>query len=154
MAPDLFDHAFEIARSMSGELGERLRSKSHRGGVKVWFDVDDAPRVHFEAQVVARRHVDGADGAVVEVGLHSELKVESANEDELRRWLDDEPRWRPLLGSEAVAGAFLGASKWRRVSDVWLDIDLSTEDPDDLDEIAMEIGSRLADYFEAFEPLL
>lgn len=148
MEPDLFDHAFEIARSMSGDLGERLRSKAHRSGVKVWFDTDESPRVHFEAQVVARRHVDGGDGFVIEIGLHSELKVESANEDELRRWLDAESAWRPLLGDEAVAGPFLGAPRWRRVSDVWFDVD------EDDEELAIEIGSRLADYVEAFEPLL
>ena len=63
--------------------------------------------------------------------------------------LKAEKRWRKVLGTDAVAGPFLGrADLWRRVSETWADPDLGEPD------LGMEVASRLADYIDALEPLL
>lgn len=150
MELSLFEHVGELTRSLVPvDLGV-VRYRSHRRGVKVWLDADDPPRHHFEAQLVPRRHVDGADGAVVEVGFHAEHKDPDVNVAMLRDLLAVEASWRPGIGDEAEAGAFLGQDEWRRVSEVWLDPDLDLEDP----EVAFELAARLADYISHLAPHL
>ena len=58
-----------------------------------------------------------------------------------------EPAWRELLGDDPVAGAFLGRSSWRRVSESW-----PVPEADDIDA-AIEVAARLADYVLALEPV-
>ena len=65
----------------------------------------------------------------------------------LDRLLGHEKIWRAELGDSAVAGMFLGADRWRRISEVW-----DAPDPDG-PESTFEIAARLADYVMAIEPL-
>ena len=74
MQLSLFDQVDDLLHALvPDELG-RLESRTHRRGVKVWFDSDDAPREHYEAQLLARRHVDGTEGMALEIGWHAEYK--------------------------------------------------------------------------------
>ena len=141
----LFDEVAEAVRSMTPvELGE-VRLRSHRRGIKVWFDTDKAPREHYEAQLLARRHVDGVDGLAIEIGFHAEHHDAERNAGAVAAIARSEPTWRELLGAEAEVAPFYGAENWRRVSEAWLEPDL--EDPD----LPMEVASRLVDYLEAIE---
>ena len=143
----LFDEVGELVRSLApSELGE-VRWRAHRRGVKVWFDTEKAGREHYEAQLVGRRHLDGTDGMVVEVGFHAEHGDESTNQKVLDRLLGGRAGWYEELGDEAVAGPFLGNDGWRRLSETWIDPDL--DDPD----LSFELGSRLVDYVSALEAL-
>ena len=141
---------FEVAADLlaglvPGELGD-LRHRAHRYGVKVWFGATTPPKAHYEAQVIGAKDAPGAVTLAVEVGFHAEHAKEADNEVILAGLLADEKRWRPDLGREAEAGAFLGrAEHWRRISELWLDPDL--DDPD----FPFEIATRLADYIEALE---
>jgi len=144
----LFEQVAEATRSLGTEL-ESLQLRYHRRGVKAWFGGADRPtREHFEAQMLARRHVDGTDGVAVEIGFHAEHKDLGANEAIIARLLGSEKTWRRTLGSEAQVGEFYGASNWRRISEVWLEPDL--DDP----EFAFEVAARLVDYLHALEPVL
>ena len=58
-----------------------------------------------------------------------------------------ESAWRAELGDEPVPGAFLGADRWRRISETW-----EPPDPDDVDA-TIEVAARLADYVTVLEPL-
>lgn len=148
MELSLFDEVGEHTRMLVPvELGA-LRFRAHRRGVKVWFDTDKAPRNHFEAQLIPRRHVDGRDGAVLEIGFHAEDGDLAVNDRTLATLLDHEATWRAELGAEAEVGPFLGNEDWRRVSETWPE-----PDPDD-PELAFEIAARLADYVGAITPLL
>ncbi len=145
--PHLFDHVSDIVVSMAPEgLGE-FRYRSHRRGVKVWFGPSKPPRVHYEAQVIPRRYVDGSDGLAIEIGFHAEEKDESTNQAALEVLLANRKVWAKELGREAEAGEFLGRDSWRRLSEVWLDPDL--EDP----ELPFELASRLVDYLDLLEPI-
>lgn len=106
--------------------------------VKVWFD---EPREHYEVQWLDGRHV--------EVGFHSEHRDEARNEAVLAALVAGEARWRAELGDDPVAGLFVGGrpEHWRRVSEVWLDVDLSSVD------LAMEAADRVATYAEVLELL-
>ncbi|MBW8487723.1 hypothetical protein [Actinomadura parmotrematis] len=140
----LFDQVGEVVRATTPpELG-RPHLRVHGGGLKVWFGGAEAPREHYEAQVVA---AEVAGGRVLEIGFHAEHRREADNEAVLARLLAAEPRWRPVLGEETVAGAFLGAAAWRRVSETWADPDLEDR------EAVFEIGVRLVEYMTALEPL-
>ena len=144
----LFDEVAETVRAMlPPELGvARLRVR--RYGLKLWFDVDQPPREHYEAQVVGARHVPEASTLAIEVGFHAENRDRAANEAALAVLMAAEARWRPALGDEAIVGPFLGRpDDWRRISETWPDPDLG--DP----ELGMELGTRLADYVLALEPL-
>ncbi len=144
----LFDQVADLVHAMTpDELGE-VRTKSHRRGVKVWFGGDKAGREHYEAQVLARRHVDGTEGHALEIGFHSEHRDSDTNQAVLDHLDQHENKWRPDLGPEADTGVFYGADNWRRVSEAWLDADV--EDPD----IAFEVGTRVVDYVSALEPVL
>jgi hypothetical protein len=122
------------------DVGATLHSSAHNRGVKVWCG--DAPREHYEAQLV---RIDG--DLVLEIGFHSEYPKVGENEAVLGRLLDAENVWRRELGHEPEAGVFIGADRWRRISEVW-----EEPDPEDVDA-AIEIAARLADYVSALEPL-
>lgn len=144
----LFEQVAEAVHSLApGELGV-LRSRAHRRGVKVWFGPEKPTRQHFEAQLVPRRFIDGADGVAVEIGFHAEhrdVKLNEALIEDLRR---HEKKWRRKVGVEAEIGVFLGAEDWRRVSETWIEPDL--DDP----ELAFELAATLVDYVTAIEPIV
>lgn len=127
------------------ELGE-ARCSWHRYGVKVWFGPERATRLHYEAQVVGPRHVPEAEVLALEVGFHAEERDPRRNEAVLAHLVGGERGWRKALGPAPVAGGFLGHDGWARVSEVWLDPDLSDED------LGVELAARLTDYVEALEP--
>ncbi len=142
----LFDQVAEVVRSLTpDELGD-LRIRTHRRGIKVWFDADKPPREHYEAQLLARRHVDGETGMAMEIGFHAEHRETEHNISAIATITVTEPRWRAIQGRDAEVGEFYGAENWRRVSEAWLEPNL--EDP----ELPFEVGSRLVDYLEAIEP--
>lgn len=142
----LFDQVADVVRSLTPEeLGE-LRLRTHRRGIKVWFDTEKPPREHYEAQLLARRHVDGKDGMALEIGFHAENPDTEANTAAIDGIGTTEKKWRKILGTDAEVGEFYGASNWRRVSEAWIEPDL--EDP----ELSFEVASRLVDYLEAIEP--
>lgn len=97
---------------------------------------------------MGRKHIDGVKGFAVEIGFHAEERDETRNDAVLAHLVASEKKWRKQLGPEAEAGEFFNADKWRRVSEVWIDEDLSVEGID------FEIGARLADYVNALQPLL
>ena len=147
MELSLFDEVADLARGLvPPELGE-FRERHHRYGIKVWFDTAKPPREHYEAQVVGAKYVREATVLALEVGFHAEHAKVDENEAALARLVGSEKRWRRALGKEAVAGEFLGADVWRRISETWPDPDLG--DPD----MAFEIAARLTDYITALEPL-
>jgi len=143
----LFDEVADaVASLVPGELGQ-LRCRSHRYGIKLWFDTATPGREHYEAQVLGPSAVEEARVLALEVGFHAEHPDPARNEAVLSRLLADERQWRPALGDEAQAGSFLGRrDDWRRLSEVWADPDLS--DP----AIGLEIATRLTDYMTALEP--
>ncbi|MCH7788375.1 MAG: hypothetical protein IH940_02930 [Acidobacteria bacterium] len=148
MDKNLFANVDDIVRSLySGDV-DQLFSKSHRYGVKIWIGTPEPPKVHYEAQVLGRHHVDGEEGLAVEIGLHCEHRDEAENESILNSLLERSKKWEPVLGEEASAGVFYGAENWRRLSDVWIEPDLS------VDDIDVEIASRMTDYIETLQPLL
>ena len=144
----LFDEVCEVVRSLvPAELGE-VHGRSHGYGVKVWLGGPKPGREHYEAQVIGTRHVPAATVLALEIGFHAEHPDERKSEATLQRLLQAEKRWRKVLGDEPEAGAFLGNADWRRVSETWIDPDLSE------DGLAFEIGARLTDYVTTLEPLL
>ena len=146
MEQPLFEQVGEAARSMTPpELGV-FRSRSHRRGIKVWFDTEKAGREHFEAQILSRRHVDGTEGMALEVGFHAEHREEEKNDAVIKLLNKRSNTWRKALGKEAEVGLFFGADRWRRVSEVWFEPDL--DDP----ELAFEVAARLVDYVSVIEP--
>lgn len=122
------------------DVAGALHATAHKRGLKVWYD--DATREHYEAQLV---RLDG--DTALEVGFHAEYPKVGENEAVLARLLDDESTWRRDLGDEPEAGSFIGADRWRRISEVW-----EVPDPDDVDA-AIEVAARLADYVTVLEPL-
>ena len=146
---ELFEAVGEALRGMvAPELGT-VRMRSHRYGIKVWFDTLEAPRLHYEAQVLGAKHVAEAKVLAIEVGFHAEARKVEENDAAVAAVMKAEKRWRKVLGPEPVAAPFLGRPEdWRRISETWADPDLGDED------IAMELAARLADYVTAFEPLL
>lgn len=148
MQLSLFDQVDDLLRALVPEELGRLESRAHRRGVKIWFDAAKAPREHYEAQLLGRRHVDGTDGMALEVGFHAEHHDPDQNQATVDALIGQEPTWRTQLGLEAEAAAFFGADGWRRVSEAWIEPDLEDE------ELAFEIASRLVDYVTALEPVL
>jgi hypothetical protein len=144
----LFDEVEEVVRSMAPDGLGVLQIRSHRRGIKVWFGPAAPVKEHYEAQFIPRRHVDGTDGTVLEIGFHAEHRDEQANDEALAALLAQKKTWQKELGPEAEHGPFLGNSSWRRISDVWFDVD-----PDD-PELGFEIASRLVDYLDLLEPIL
>ena len=141
--PQLFD---EVRDALEGfvdpDLGE-LHTKVHRGGIKVWFD--GALKEHYEAQWIRGHHLSRSrEDWYIEIGFHSEYPKVAANDEVLTR-IGSEAL--TTIGGEVETGEFLGASNWRRISEVW-----DPPEPDDPD-IAIEIAARLADYIDAIEPV-
>lgn len=143
-----FIEAGDVLRSLLPHGLDGARIRARRYGIKVWFGTSDPAREHYEAQVIGARHVPGATVLALEVGFHSEHPKADDNERTLAALFESEGRWRKALGPDAVGGPFLGRDSWRRLSETWLDPDLS--DPD----LAVEVGTRLYEYIAALEPLL
>ncbi len=137
-----FEHVLDAFEGFVDDHGE-IRSSRHRRGLKVWFEPAQHParenpaREHYEAQLI---RIDG--DAALEIGFHAEHRDVADNQAVLDR-LDGAPSWQRALGPDAVAGVFLGADRWRRISEVW-----EPPDPD----APIEIAARLADYVNAIEP--
>ncbi|WP_433338675.1 hypothetical protein [Spirillospora sp. CA-294931] len=147
-ADALFDQVGEVVRgSAPRELGP-VHLYVHRNGVKAWYgDRAPANREHYEAQLIRADIATDAREYALEIGFHAEHTREPDNEATITRLRAHENAWRETLGKDAVAGAFLGRDSWRRVSETWLDPDLS--DPD----TPFEIGVRLVEYIATLEPL-
>jgi hypothetical protein len=145
---ELFEEVCEALRGLvPSELGE-FHHRTHRYGTKIWFGPEAPPKEHYEAQVVNKRDVPGAEVVGLELGFHSEHPKEPENQAVLDALLATEKQWRKVLGPEAVAGEFLGrADHWRRISETWPDPDL--DDP----ELGTHLTLRLLDYVLALEPL-
>ena len=144
----LFEGVAEACRSLiPAEFGQlHVRARSY--GVKLWFGPADPPRAHYEAQVIGVQHVPAATTLAIEVGFHLEHRSFQENDAAFEALLEDEERWRPVLGDEAVAGPFLGREDdWRRISETWADPDLSNPD------LALDLAARLTDYVSALEPI-
>ncbi|HEX2314413.1 MAG TPA: hypothetical protein VHJ17_11790 [Thermomonospora sp.] len=142
----LFEQVGEVVRGAAPhELG-RPRIMVRRTGVKVWYGDETPLREHYEAQLIDAEIVTEARERALEIGFHAEHAKEADNDAVLAALAGRESRWRPDLGEEAVAGAFLGRGSWRRISETWLDPDLAVADA------AFEIGVRLVDYIRALEP--
>lgn len=135
---------------MAPDSGGPSKYRSHRRGVKVWFNQEKPTRFHYEAQLIPPRLAgEMADGEfAIEIGFHAEHGDEQRNRTVLDRLGAKESTWRKPLGPEAELGAFLGNDRWGRLSEVWIESDLS--DP----ELAFELASRLVDYIDVIEPLL
>jgi hypothetical protein len=137
-----FEWVFDAFEGMASAVDGELHSTSHRRGLKVWYD--DAKKEHYEAQLI-RVNTSGDVG--LEIGFHAEYSKDDENQVVLDKLLGHEQLWRNELGGSAVAGMFLGADRWRRISEVW-----DAPDPDD-PESTFEIAARLADYVMAIEPV-
>lgn len=135
-----FHQVQDVFEGFAIDVGGDLHATAHRRGLKVWYD--DATREHYEAQLI---RIDG--DVALEVGFHAEHPKVDANDAVLHRLLGHERAWRRELGDEPVAGEFIGADRWRRISETW-----EAPDPDDVDA-AIEIAARLADYVIALEPV-
>jgi hypothetical protein len=144
----LFNEASDVLRSLLPQGLDGARMRARRYGVKVWYGSADPAKQHYEAQVIGARYVPHATVLAVEIGFHSEHANSADNERTLDVLLRNEGRWRKSLGADPVGGPFLGRDSWRRLSETWVDPDLS--DPD----LAVEVGTRLYEYIAAFEPLL
>jgi len=143
----LFDQVSDALLALvPDELGS-FHVQPRQWGIKAWFDAETCPREHYEAQVIGARHVPGAKALALEVGFHSEHPKAPDNVAAMAPILGAEKIWRRTLGKPAEAGDFLGQSGWLRVSEAWIDPDLS--DP----ELCFEIADRLAEYIVALEPL-
>lgn len=140
----LFDEVADLVRSMVPDEFDSPRTRAHRRGVKIWFGPEKPGKEHYEAQFIASQ----TNGLSLEVGFHAEHRDPDQNEGVLSSLLAAEDRWRPQLGSEAEAGLFLGQDAWRRLSDVWTEVDIDDED------LAFEIAGRLVDYVTSIEPVL
>jgi hypothetical protein len=144
---ELFEEVGEVVRGLvPRDLGE-LRQRSHKYGVKVWFDTEKPTREHYEAQVIGKRYVPEATMLAIELGFHAENPKVLDNEAVIATLLQRERTWRKTLGKEVEVGEFLGRDTWRRISETWADPDLG--DPD----LVLELGTRLTDYITAIEPL-
>ncbi len=143
----LFDEVADLVHTMVPDQLGTLRTRSHRRGLKLWFDTEKPGREHYEAQLLSRRHVDDSDGMAVEIGFHSEHRDEGRNDEVAATLGRCEATWRAELGEEAELGPFLGATNWRRLSECWIEPDL--DDP----ELAFELAARLVDYVSIIEPL-
>ncbi len=148
MDDTLFDQVAEATRSLvPPELG-RLRLRARRWAVKAWFGPVEPIKEHYEAQLLGAQHIPGAKALGIEIGFHAEHKLPADNDECLARLEAGGRKWRKELGPEAEIGGFIGRpDQWRRVSEVWVDPDLSDEG------LAWEIGARLTDYIVCLEPL-
>jgi hypothetical protein len=147
MEVELFNDAADVLRSLLAPPLDAALIRPRRWGMKVWFGTADPGKEHYEAQIVGARHVPEANHLALEIGFHSEHPKVAQNQQALDALVAAERRWRRALGQEPCAGPFLGRDSWRRLSETWVDPDLS--DPD----LAVEVGSRLFEFISALEPL-
>ncbi len=140
MERSFFHQVQDVFEGFVLDVEGELHVTAHNRGLKVWYD--DATREHYEAQLI---RLDGE--IALEVGFHAEHPKVDQNDAVLARLLGHQHAWRRELGDEPVAGGFLGADRWRRISETW-----EPPDPDDVDA-AIEIAARLADYVTVLEPL-
>jgi len=148
----LFDQVAEATRSMVPDHLGILRLRSRRWALKAWFGPVDPVKEHYEAQIVGAKHAPGATTLGLEIGFHAEHRDPADNDACLARiesnGAANAATWRHDLGPEAEIGGFIGRpDQWRRISEVWIDPDLSEEG------LAWEIAARLTDYILAIEPL-
>ncbi len=136
----LFEWVHDAFEGFTHEVDGPVNSSSHRRGLKIWYG--DAKKEHYEAQLI---RLDG--GVALEVGFHAEYAKPEDNDAVLARLTAREATWREALGDEPEVGEFIGADRWRRISEVW-----EAPDPDD-PEASIEIAARLADYVLALEPI-
>ncbi len=136
-----FEWVFDAFEGFASSVDGELHSSSHGRGLKVWYD--DAKKEHYEAQLIKLPK----GGVGLEIGFHTEHPKDEDNQAVLDRLLAHEAAWREQLGAEAETGMFIGADRWRRISEVW-----DAPDPED-PESTIEIAARLADYVIAVEPL-
>lgn len=147
-------HLFEqVADGLHSLVPDEIgpwRQRNHRYGIKVWLGTASKPeRLHLEAQVVGAKLVPEASVLAIEVGFHAEHPDPEVNRAALARLVAHERRWRRVLGTEPVAGPFLGRPRdWTRLSESWPDPDLG--DPD----LPLELATRLCDYLVTLGPLL
>jgi hypothetical protein len=147
MEQSLFDEVADALRGMVPEALGPVWHRAHRYGIKVWFGGETPSREHYEAQVISKDGVGDAKFLALEIGFHAEHPKLAENEQVIDRLLRSEPKWRKIVGEEAVVGPFLGrADVWRRVSETWPDPDLSDT------ELPVELAARLVDYVTALEP--
>ncbi len=135
-----FECVLDAFEGFAHDIDGELHSSSHRRGLKVWYD--GAVKEHYEAQLIRT-----TDGAALEIGFHAEYPKVEQNQAVIDRLVAVESTWRQPLGTDAEVGEFLGADRWRRISEVW-----DPPDPDD-PESTIEIAARLADYVLAIEPV-
>ena len=140
MERGFFEWVLDAFEGFAAEIDGELHSSAHRRGLKVWYG--GAAKEHYEAQLIRT-----TDGAALEIGFHAEYPKVEENDAVIARLVDAEPTWRTALGAGPEVGEFLGADRWRRISEVW-----DAPDPDDPDA-TLDIGARLADYVLAIEPL-
>ncbi len=140
MERSFFHQVHDAFEGFVAELDGVLHASAHGRGLKVWYG--DATREHYEAQLIRL-----AGEPALEIGFHAEYPKVAENEAVLARLLAHEPAWRAELGDDPVAGEFLGADRWRRISETW-----EPPEPDDVDA-SIEVAARLADYVTAIEPI-
>ena len=143
----LFDQVGDALLGMVPDGLGRFHLQARQWGIKAWFDAETCPREHYEAQVIAPRHVAGAEVVALEVGFHCEHPKSADNVAAMAPIHRSEEVWRAALGPQAESGDFLGRPGWQRVSEAWLDPDLG--DP----ELCFEIADRLVDYITVLQPL-
>jgi hypothetical protein len=148
MEDALFNEAGDVLRSLLPPELDDARIRARRYGIKVWFGATDPAKEHYEAQVIGARYVPDATTLALEIGFHCEHAKVADNERALDALLRSEGRWRKSLGPDPVSGLFLGRDSWRRLSETWVDPDLS--DPD----LAVDVGTRLYEYIAVLEPLV
>lgn len=144
----LFAEVAQLVRTMIPDGVGEVHTRSHRRGVKVWFGPSKPTREHYEAQIMPGRYAD-LDGAVLEVGFHAEHPEEANNQAVADRLEASTRKWRKELGKPAELDTFYGRDSWRRLSEVWTEVDELDDDPD----AAFEIACRLIDYISVVEPI-
>src|SRR5688572_18563037 len=104
---ELFEEVAEVVRGLvPRELGT-VRQRSHKYGVKVWFDTEKPTREHYEAQVIGKRYVPEANILAIELGFHAEHPKVADNDAAIASLMKRERTWRKTLGEDAVVGEFL-----------------------------------------------
>ena len=135
-----FHQVLDVFEGFVVDVEGTLHASAHRRGLKVWYD--DAAREHYEAQMI---RLDGEPA--LEIGFHAEYPKVELNDAVMARLGEVERAWRAELGDDPVQGPFLGADRWRRISETW-----ELPEPDDV-EATIEVAARLADYVITLEPL-
>lgn len=140
-----------VADAVSNFLSPQLRGFSRyytSMNLKVWYGNDREE--HYEVQHLSWQTLRGKSkvkGPALEIGFHVEYSERARNDEVIARIVGAEKKWRRALGDGVEVGPFIGHASWRRISELWPDSPLSTEE-----EIAVEAAERLAAYIQALEP--